>query len=330
MNTENKIAVAKNRSKLFSSIRHFFDDKDYIEVDTPTLSPDLIPEPTIENFATTFRSEFLGSKELYLIPSPEVYMKKLIAEGFGSIYQFSHCFRNSEQIGRQHNIEFSMLEYYSVGLDEQDSIKLTEEMISKTHLPNTPEYALPPFRVMSVNEAMKTYADIDLDKYQNQRKLYEKAMQLGLSESQTKETWEQTFNRIFLNFVEPNLPQDKPLVLDKYPAQIDCLASNYNDGPYKRRWEMYIAGNEVANCYDELKDSSKIEEYYRKEYARLVSYRTEKATVIPDVDLDFASLFNNFPQCSGVAIGMDRLLMSQMQIPNIQGVILFPFSDKMN
>ena len=326
MSIENQIAVAKNRSKLFSSIREFFDDRDYIEVDTPSLSPDLIPEPTIENFATTFKSEFLGSKELYLIPSPEVHMKKLIADGFGSIYQFSHCFRNSEQIGRQHNIEFSMLEYYSVGMDEKDSIKLTEEMIKKTHLPSTPEHALPPFRVMSVNEAMMKYADVDLDKYQSQRKLYEKAIQLGLGESQTRETWEQTFNRIFLTFVEPNLPQDKPLVLDKYPSQIDCLATNYTDGPYKRRWEMYIGGNEVANCYDELKDSNKIGEYYRKEYAKLVCDRTEKDTVIPDIDLGFAPLFEHFPQCSGVAIGMDRLLMSQMKIDNIQGVILFPFS----
>ncbi|MGH4037855.1 MAG: amino acid--tRNA ligase-related protein [Sphaerochaeta sp.] len=327
MNIEDKLNAARSRSKMYSSIRSFFDSRDYLEVDTPTLSPDLIPEPTIENFSTTFRNEFMGSKDLYLIPSPEVYMKRLIAQGSGSIYEFSHCFRNSEQLGRIHNIEFSMLEYYSVGMDEKDSIELTEELIRETHLPDAPDYALPPFRVMSVNEAMKKYCDIDLDKCQSQRALYEKALKLGLSESQSRETWEQTFNRIFLTFVEPNLPQDRPLVLDKYPSQIDCLATNYTDGPYKRRWEMYMGGNEVANCYDELKDVEKIEEYYRKEYAKLVRERSETGTVIPDVDLDFASLFENFPQCSGVAIGMDRLLMSQMNIPNIEGVIFFPFSD---
>jgi lysyl-tRNA synthetase class 2 len=91
-----------------------------------------------------------------------------------------------------------------------------------------------------------------------------------------------------------------------------------------------MAGNEVANCYDELKDVEKIEDYYRKEYAKLVRERSITGTVIPDVDLDFASLFKDFPQCSGVAIGMDRLLMSQMNIPNIEGVILFPFSDNIH
>ena len=103
-------AIAQSRSRLYKGIRNFFDDRDYTEVDTPSLAPSLIPEPTIENFASTFSSPFMGSKELYLIPSPEVFMKKLIANGIGSIYEFSHCFRNSEQIGRQHNIEFSMLE----------------------------------------------------------------------------------------------------------------------------------------------------------------------------------------------------------------------------
>ncbi|HKL59153.1 MAG TPA: amino acid--tRNA ligase-related protein, partial [Sphaerochaeta sp.] len=117
--------AAQFRSQLNRSIRTFFDQRGYLEVETPTLSPDLIPEPTIQNFATTFDNEFVGSRELYLIPSPEVYMKKLIADGFGSIYQIGHCFRNSEQIGRHHNPEFSMLEYYSVGMDESDSIGLT-------------------------------------------------------------------------------------------------------------------------------------------------------------------------------------------------------------
>lgn len=328
MNNLSKIEAVKNRSKLFSDIRKFFNDKNYLEVDTPTLSFDLIPEPTIENFSTKFTSEFLGERELYMIPSPEVHMKRLIAENYGSIYQFSHCFRNSEQIGKQHNIEFTMLEYYSVGLNEQDSIKLTEEMILKTHLPNTPDYALPPFRKMSINEAMKKFTDIDLDKCQNQRDLYNQALRLGLSESQNRETWEQTFNRIFLTFVEPNLPQDKPLILDRYPKQIDCLATDCEDGPYKKRWEMYIGGLEVANCYDELKDVEKIKEYYRKEYAALTYQRNISNTVIPDVDLEFANIFKNFPQCSGVAIGMDRLLMSQMGTNDIRGVILFPFSDR--
>ncbi len=322
-----KIKAAKNRSVLYSNIRTFFNNKDYLEVETPTLSSTLIPEATIENFSTQFISDFFPSKELYLIPSPEIFMKQLISEGFPSIYQFSKCFRNSEQISKQHNIEFTMLEYYSIGMDEQDSIELTSEMISKTHIKNAPSWALPPFRKMSVNEAMIKYTNIDLEKCQKQSQLYEKAIQLGLNGVQKNESWESTFNRIFLSFVEPNLPQDKPLILDEYPKQIDCLASNKKNSPFKKRWEMYIGGLEVANCYDELKDVDKIEEYYKKEYANIIKERAQSNRVIPDIDHDYHQLFTAFPQTSGVAIGMDRLLMSQMQVDSIEGVILFPFSD---
>jgi lysyl-tRNA synthetase class 2 len=318
--------VSRARSNLYTSIRNFFNDKDYLEVDTPTLSGDLIPEPTIENFATQFSSLFEGSRELYLIPSPEIFMKKLIAQGSGSIYQFSHCFRNSEQLGREHNIEFSMLEYYSVGMDEQDSISLTEELLAKTHLPQAPEYTLPPFRHLTMEEAMKTYAGVDLDHCQRQSDLVKEIKRLGLEGNPEGESWEESFNRIFLSLVEPNLPKDKPLVLDRYPMQIDCLAADCTDGPYKKRWEMYIAGNEVANCYDEMRNVEKIRAYYRKESAVLAQHRLASGSVLPDTDPSFADIFATFPQCSGVAIGMDRLLMCQLEIEDIRGVILFPFS----
>jgi len=327
MNNIDKIKAVKNRSILYTNIRKFFNDKDYLEVSTPTLSSTLIPEATIDNFSTQFISDFYPNKELYMIPSPEVFMKQLISEGYPSIYQFSKCFRNSEQIGKQHNIEFSMLEYYSNGMNEQDSIELTSEMIEKTHLKGTPDWALPPFNKMSINEAMIKYANIDLDKNQRQSDLYEKAIKLGLSSVNKHESWESTFNRIFLTFVEPNLPQEKPLVLYDYPKQIDCLATNQMNYPYKKRWEMYIGGLEIANCYDEMKDEEKIKEYYRKEYMTIVNERSSSSRVIPDIDDQYYEFFKSFPQCSGVAIGMDRLLMSQMNIDSIEGVILFPFSD---
>lgn len=327
MKNIDKIKAIKNRSILYSNIRRFFDDKGYLEVETPSLSSTLIPEPTIENFSTQFTSDFFTNKELYLIPSPEIFMKRLLSEDFPSIYQISKCFRNSEQIGRQHNIEFSMLEYYSKDMNEQDSIELTDELLRKTHIKDTPDWALPPFRKMSVNEAMKKYCNVDLDKCQKQSELYQKAIDLNLNSTQRNESWESTFNRIFLTFVEPNLPKDKPLILYDYPKQIDCLATDYKTSPYKKRWEMYIGGLEVANCYDELRDSEKIKEYYRKEYATIIKERSNTNRVIADIDDDYHTLFEDFPQTSGVAIGLDRLLMSQMNIDNIEGVILFPFSD---
>ncbi|MFA6845818.1 MAG: amino acid--tRNA ligase-related protein [Sphaerochaetaceae bacterium] len=312
------------RSQLLGSMRHFFDSRSYLEVDTPTLSPDLIPEATIENFETTFFNEFIGSKSFYLVPSPEVFMKKLIAEGFGSIYQFSHCFRNAEQIGENHNPEFTMLEYYSVGLDEQDSITLTEELLRMTSPKGTDKALLPPFRHITVNEAMSEYAHVDLDKCQRQPQLAEQCKRLGLTVPDKPESWEDTFNRIFLTLVEPNLPQDRPLVLDRYPQQIECLAKR--DGNYRKRWEMYMKGVEIANCYDEERDKEVVRSYYEKEYAKLIQRRSLSGSVIPDVDFSFAEYFTDFPQCSGVAMGIDRLLMVQSGGHDLGALLLFPFS----
>lgn len=316
--------AAQFRSAMYRCIRTFFDGRDYTEVDTPILCTSLIPESTIENFATRFQNPFLPSTELYLVPSPEIFMKQLIAQGWGSIYQISHCFRNSEQLGHIHNPEFSMLEYYTVGADEQDSITITEALFASLLTDDSAEYLRPPFARLTVEEAMKTYAGVDLDKHQKQSSLVSEARRLGLSVPDEPESWEETFNRIFLTFVEPNLPQDRPLVLQRYPKQIECLAKQ--EGAYRRRWELYVKGVEVANCYDEDRNLQTIQTYYRDEYARLVQKRQESGSVIPDIDPQLAFIFSTMPACSGVAMGLDRLQMLLMGKTDLQGVILFPLS----
>lgn len=315
--------IVKQRSELYKAIRNFFDKRNYLEVETPTLSPDLIPEATIDNFGTTFLNEFEGSREMYLIPSPEVFMKRLIAKGSGSIYQISKCFRNCEQIGEIHNPEFSMLEYYTVDFDEKDSIKLTEEFLKETALLSCPKSVLAPFELLSVHDAVEKYAQgTDLDKLQNPKDLRAQAEKLGLP-IPGPESWDDTFNRIFINFVEPNLPTDHPVCLLDYPKQIECLAEQ--KGNYRRRWELYINGIEVANCYLEERDVQTVSNYYAKEYQKLLALRANNGKVIPDVDNSFASIFETFPKCSGVAIGLDRLLMVETGIKNINDALLFPF-----
>ncbi len=317
-------AAAQFRSRMNRTVRAFFDERGYTEVDTPSLSPTLIPEATIENFSTRFKNPFLQEQELFLVPSPEIFMKQLIAQGFGDIYQISHCYRNSEQLGHIHNPEFTMLEYYTMNADEQDSITLTEELFAGLCEAQTPAYLRPPFDRLTVEEAMKTYAGVDLSKHQKQSSLAKEAMRLGLHLPSEPESWEETFNRIFLTFVEPNLPKDRPLVLESYPRQIECLAKQ--DGLYRKRWELYVQGVEVANCYDEERNESVIEAYYRDEYAKLVEARSQSMSVIPDIDPSLAKLFASMPQCSGVAIGMDRLQMLLMGKNKLEGVILFPLS----
>jgi len=317
------IDAAKARSLLYANIRNYFNDRGYLEVETPTLSPDLIPEATIDNFGTTFINEFQGSREMYMIPSPEIFIKKLLASGSGSLYEISKCFRNCEQLGQSHNPEFTMLEYYTVGYDEKDSIKLTQDMIRSTALPFCPTSVLQDFEILSVRDAMLRYAKIDIDELQNPKDLRKAAEDLGLP-IPGPESWDDTFNRIFINFVETSISKDHPVCLTDYPKQIECLA--VAQGNYRRRWELYINGLEVANCYLEETDEDIARSYYRREYQKLVSLRSDNGKVIPDVDDSFCETLSNLPKCSGVAIGLDRLLMVETGAKDIDDVLLFPFS----
>ena len=321
------IDSAKSRSLLYCRIRDYFNSRGYLEVETPTLSADLIPEATIDNFASTFINEFEGSREMYMIPSPEIFMKKLIAQGSGSIFEISKCFRNCEQLGRTHNPEFTMLEYYTIGFDETDSIALTQDMIRKTALEGCPKSVLEDFEILSVREATKKHAGIDIEELQNPKDLRKAAESLRLP-IPGPEPWDDTFNRIFINFVETGISKDHPVCLTDYPKQIECLAEAR--GNYRRRWELYINGIEVANCYLEERDAEVARDYYRREYQKLLSLRSDNGKAIPDVDELFCDVIGNLPKCSGVAIGLDRLLMAETGKSDINDVLLFPFSEMLD
>ncbi len=313
--------AARKRSELYMNIREFFIDKDYLEVFTPTLAPALIPEPTIRIFETEFRNEFTGNLPLYMIPSPEVFMKKLLAGGSPSIFQISQCFRNAEQLGDIHNPEFTMLEYYTLGFDERDSIGLTIEMIAKTAVAS-PSWLEEKPLIITMDEAMARYAGVDMEKAEDLDYLRAEARRLGL-EPQDGESWDDTFNRVFLTYTEPSLPKDRQVYLTSYPAGIRCLAKA--DGRVRKRWEMYIGGIEVANCYAEETDREETACYFREEERKLIDERTGTGDAIPPADRDFPGLA--MPESSGVAMGLDRLLAAFLGLKTIEPLLLFPLSD---
>lgn len=312
----------KARSELFMNIRRYFIEKDYLEVFTPTLSTSLIPEPTIKAFKTDFINEFVGNKELFMIPSPEIFMKRMIGNGSGSIFQISQCFRNSEQLGDVHNPEFTMLEYYTMDFTDKESIALTIDMIQKTAIANKSWLYIDPL-IISVAQAMEKYANVDLEKGQDIEYLKKEAERLSLTPQDT-DSWEDVFNRIFLTYVEPNLPTDRMVFLTDYPQQIECLAKNYQDKPYKMRWEMYINGIEIANCYTEETDKARIKAYYEKEQKILEESRQGTEDIISKSDPTFTDL--DMPDCSGVAIGLDRLLLVEYKGDEIAPILSFPLS----
>lgn len=311
----------ETRSQLVTKTRDFFLSRGYLETDTPLLAPWLIPESSLEAFATEFKHPYRPSLPLFLLPSPELWMKRLIATHRRSVFQLCKSFRNAESIGRLHNPEFTMLEYYTIGDDSRDSAAITEELFSALLLPESPAAARPPFRRITMAEAFHDYTGLDLDALDQPEAMIEAARSLDLIVN-PQATWEEAFNVIFLSRVEPALPIDRPLVLDEYPAGIECLARDIPGKPYKERWELYVGGVEVANCFTEMAERDAVASYFQSQ-----AKKKANALVPHPIDKKYPELFIDFPLCSGVAIGFDRLVMGLLGLHDIRQVINFPFED---
>ncbi len=312
-------------ARFIRSIRAYFADRGYAEVDTPCLCPYLIPEPAIEVFRTEYLSSRGADVPLWLAPSPELWMKRLLAQGSGSIFQISHSFRNGDLGSPVHNPEFRLLEYYTTGAGYLDSIGVTEDLFSRLLAENTPgrppEQLAPPFLRMSMEEAFRRCAGIELAACQDARQMKEAGARQGAA-MPADPTWEEAFHIAFLTLVEPSLPRSRPLVLTDYPAQVPTTARRTPGTPWAERWELFIDGVEIANCYTEETDPQALSALIKEESER------KKACRVPHrIDEGLAGVFPaGFPLCSGVALGVDRLEMVFNGDASLQGVILFPFS----
>ncbi len=320
------IELLRLRAALFKGIRSFFDARGYLEVDTPSLSPDLIPESCLEVFATEYRAPH-GSRretqELYLIPSPEIWMKKLLAQHKTSIYQLCHAFRNGESTGRRHSPEFTMLEYYTVDADWMDSLSLTEELVEAL-LAKPPAAICPPFRRMTVAEAFESFAGFPLHETAREGPtcFAARAREAGVETAREDMGIAELYNLVFVDRVEPSLPQDRPLALTDYPSFVPCLAQA-NDSDSFERWELYMSGVEIANCYSEERDPERVAAFFAAEAAE----KARSALVPHAVDSSWPAIFGKFPRSSGVALGVDRLFMVMQGRSSIDSVLPFPLGD---
>lgn len=332
----------RERARIIRRVRAFFDERQYLEVDTPLLSPDLIPESCLEVFETG-RIPPEGSKTrqaepLWLIPSPEIWMKKLIADHRQSLYQICKCFRNGESTGRFHSPEFTMLEYYTMGANYLDSLALTEEFFSSLlgdSAETGPVSLRPPFLRITMEEAFARWAGFDLYTAAANGSMEAEARRLGLDPPPGLDT-ASLYDLIFIHAVEPNLPKDKPTALIDYPAFVPCLAQKNNGGKTVERWELYVRGIELANCYSEETDAEEVRCFFENESAE----KEKSALVKHRVDQDYWKNFlprsntvgfpkgksSGFPPCSGVAMGLDRLIMVLTGRSSIDGVLPFPMA----
>ena len=325
------LQLLRSRARLIELVREYFRGRMYLEVDTALLSPSLIPESSLEVFASRYRPRHGREREYYLIPSPELWMKRLIAAGAGSIFQICKSFRNGEPATAIHNPEFTMLEWYTLEADYLQSIETTEQLFAHlmNRFPLEPVLTCgdrrvdcrPPFLRLSMSEAFAELLQVDLGQLieRGEQALAEVARRIGLSVTE-EDRQEDLFHKIFLSAVEPHLPADRAVILYDYPAVIPTLARRKPGTPWSERWELYVAGVEVANCYSEETVLRAHEDFYASQeeskQAALVPHPSDRGLLGTIGEL-------GFPRCSGVALGLERLFMLLLGQESIGPVLPF-------
>src|SRR5687768_940245 len=312
------------RSRIISAIRAFLIQRGFLEVETPMMHP--IPGgATAKPFVTHHNA--LGV-DLYLRVAPELYLKRLIVGGFPRVFEINRNFRN-EGISTIHNPEFTMLEFYVAFADYQDLIRLTEELISslaqqlfgKTVIEYQGQVInlTPPWRRWSYREAILEVNRLAPAVLTNREQAVAAAKELHVP---VDPKWPlfNIVNEIFEETVEPNLQQ--PTFITDYPIEISPLARRNDSNPVLTdRFELYIAGREIANAFSELNDPLDQRERFEGQAAQRAAGDEEAHLV----DEDFLrALEYGMPPTAGEGIGIDRLIMLFTNQASIRDVVLFP------
>jgi lysyl-tRNA synthetase, class II len=309
------------RNLIIKGIRRFFDERGYIEVETPMLQP--IAGGAAGKPFKTYHNTY--EKDLYLRIAPELYLKRLLVGGMEKVYEINKSFRN-EGVSPRHNPEFTMLEAYTAYADYNDLMKLTEELVSglardimgKSEIEYKGKVISfdPPWERVSFAELMKELysvtAEDDADTWA--LKLKEKGIKLeGGRLSKTR------LINLVADMIEPGPDKGKPVFVTDYFTELCPLAKTKDSSPFiSERFELYIGGMEIANAYSELNDPGEQEERFR---ARLDIDKEGPGRI----DIDYIhALEYAMPPAAGLGIGIDRLVMVLTGQESIRDVILFP------
>jgi lysyl-tRNA synthetase class 2 len=325
---------ARARARLAAETRRVLGALGYEEVETPTLVPAPGMEPHLAPFEAAFHPEQGGgTRRLWLITSPEYAMKRLLAEGFGRIFQLSRVFRDGE-LSATHNPEFTMLEFYRAGTDYRGIMADLERLIEAAARALDPAGErhverqgrrldlAAPFERLTVQEAFARHASVDLAACRGEGdRLRAAARAAGHEAGPDGEPFEDAFFRLMLTAVEPRLGADRPTFLVDWPASMAALSRLKADDPrWAERFELYAGGLELANGFTELNDPV-------EQRARLLEEQALRRRLgRPALPLDepFLAALGRMPDAGGVAVGFDRLLMLLTGASSIAEVLLFP------
>ncbi len=311
------------RTKVIATMREYFNDAGYLEVETPILQA--IPGGAAARPFITHHNAL--DIPLYLRIANELYLKRLIVGGFHGVYEFGKNFRN-EGMDRTHNPEFTCIEIYVAYKDYIWMMEFTEKLIEKIALKlhGTTVVKLgdkeidykTPYRRLSMLDAIKQYAGVDI---------------AGMSEEELRETCKKLnvriepsygkgklIDAIFGEYCEKHLEQ--PTFITDYPVEMSPLAKKHRNNPeLTERFELFVAGKELANAYSELNDPVVQLERFQDQ-AKLKEGGDDEAMFI---DMDFVrALEYGMPPTAGLGIGIDRLVMFMTNSPTIQDVLFFP------
>ncbi len=322
VNSEIKDTFLK-RTKIINIIRSFFNDKNYLEVETPILQP--IPGGAAARPFTTHHNAL--NIPLYLRIANELYLKRLIVGGFDGVYEFAKAFRN-EGMDRTHNPEFTMVELYVAYKDYFWMMETTENLLekiaselngsSKVKLgDNTIDFKAP-YKRISILDSIKEHTGIDVSKF-NEKEMFEAAKKLGISVDNTMGIGK-LIDEIFGEKCEHHYVQ--PTFITDYPKEMSPLTKEHRDNPkLTERFELLINGKELANAYSELNDP--IDQLKRFEEQLKLSEKGDDEAMFIDNDF-IRALEYGMPPTSGIGIGIDRLVMLFTNNKSIQEVIFFP------
>ena len=316
-------------------IRQFFINKNFHEVDTPTLMPYIPIEPNLYPLKTCWHQKNL---KLYLSTSPESSLKKLIAQGLGNCFSISKVFRDLEDIGPTHNLELSMLQWYEMDktyLDiaqppQQLFITVYHQILAKLNQPQTNILTYqshqidltPPWPQATLSQLFQQFADINLSQNLTTDQIIATAAAKGYNTNGIT-TWEPLYTQIFINEIESKLPQNKPFIILDYPTQLSPLCLPCPNSPgFSQRFEFYIGGMEIGNAYTELNNSNILQQNLNTE----TKFRRKHKLPIHPYDQEFVNACGQLPPCAGIGLGVDRLAMLFADTSHIEDVIYFPTS----
>ena len=295
MNNKSRLFL---RAQIIQSIRTFFINRDYLEVETPVIIPAPAPEANIDA---------IKAEKGFLQTSPELCMKRLLSAGYEKIFQICKCFRGSER-GHLHLPEFTMLEWYSAGSDYLDLMDECQDMIKHV------------LTELDIGEIIE-YQDMSIDLAGEWERLTLKnAFKTFTSTTPEKAVDSGDFDEIMVSEIEPGLNKGKPVFLYNYPISQAALSRVNSDDPeVAERFELYIGGLELANAFSELTDADE----QSKRFLEEVENRKKAGKTKYPFPEKFINDLEHMPRSAGIAFGVDRFIMLLTNAAKIDDVVTF-------